>query len=897
MIRHRATRMRLLAALVWLVLISPASSRPAHKKALADALGPFLHVKLNDCRTCHLAAKPGEEESETDKPHNAFGARLKAVRRELKKTELTVRLDAIAEEDADQDGVANLVELLAGHNPGEKDDRPTAAEIAEVNKKLPAFLKFRSAYPWRPFEVVQRPTPPQVKNAGWIRNPIDAFIAAGLIERGLKPRPEAPKHVLLRRLYFDLIGLPPTPEELNAFLADESSDAYEKVVDRLLASPRYGERWARHWMDVWRYSDVDGTGNQIFSQPHIWRWRDWIVESVNADKGYDRMIVEMLAGDEIAPEDPKTLAATGFLVRNYNQFYPQIFLQDMVEYSSQALLGVTLRCARCHDHMYDPILQKEYYQVQAIFKPLQVRIDQVPGADPKKDGLVRVFDGNPKAETYVLMRGDLGRPEKEAMSPGVPAALGGTFSKIDAVNLPLAAYAPEKRDFVIQQTIATSEAAIKTAVQTLDKLKVASAVSYLISNRPFAALGVFSIANRVAEGLSLTDIEVALAQSRHAALLATLRAENLEDAGKKESEDGKKAAIEAVLAQRKQSVLEARKALLVAQQGQRLALAKAKDDAAKKIEAAEKALAKAEMDEKAAPNVNYTKRTLKTYPTTSTGRRLALARWIAHPENPLTARVAVNHLWLRHFGQALAPRAFDLGRNSAAPTHPALLDWLAAEFMSPSVSASKADAWSMKALHRLMITSTAYRMASTPDADNAALDPDNKYYWRMPSRRLEAEVVRDAVFYVAGKLDLTMGGPDIDHAQGLTVPRRSLYFCHADDKQMEFLKIFDGASAIECYQRSESIVPQQALAMMNSDLTRSHARLIAQELAAKTANDSATFAKASFERLLSRHPSAEELEVCTSFLNNVGADLQAVARSRENLVHGLMNHYEFRTAR
>src|SRR5205823_6212874 len=206
--------------------------------------------------------------------------------------------------DSDGDGVNNLIEILTGHFPGDKTDQPSRAEVAASKQLVVAFLKAKSGYPWRPFEVVKRPAVPTVKNTGWVRNPIDAFIAAEHEELGLKPRPEAPKAVLLRRVYLDLIGLPPTPGQLRAFLSDTSPGAYEKVVDRLLASPRYGERWARHWMDVWRYSDWAGWGEQVRdSKPHIWRWRDWIVESLNADKGYDRMAQEMLAADELCPGD------------------------------------------------------------------------------------------------------------------------------------------------------------------------------------------------------------------------------------------------------------------------------------------------------------------------------------------------------------------------------------------------------------------------------------------------------------------------------------------------------------------------------------------------------------------------------------------------------------------
>ena len=232
-----------------------SQSRPAYKQGLSQYFGPFLAKKLNDCRTCHVPDGPAARKDD-EKPHNVFGARLKAVRAELreagKKTTIEARLQAVLDEDSDGDGVSNLLELLTGHFPGDKNDRPTAAELANVNATLVAFKKFQGGYPWRPFDVVTRPAVPTVKTKGWVRNPIDAFIAVEHEAQGLKARPEAPPHVLLRRVYLDLTGLPPTAEELEAFLADKSPDAYEKTVDRLLASPRYGERWGRHWMDVWR---------------------------------------------------------------------------------------------------------------------------------------------------------------------------------------------------------------------------------------------------------------------------------------------------------------------------------------------------------------------------------------------------------------------------------------------------------------------------------------------------------------------------------------------------------------------------------------------------------------------------------------------------------------------
>jgi hypothetical protein len=435
------TRLLALAGALLLVSAAPLSARPPHKQSLADHYGPYLAAKLNDCRTCHLPDKPGAKPDDPEKPHNPFGARVAAVKDELrqagKKLDIATRLDAIADEDSDGDGVSNLLEILAGRNPGDAADKPTDEEVAKAKQTLVAFRKYQGRYPWRPFETVKRPAVPEVRDPKFaIRNPIDAFVAAEHAEQGLTPRPEADRTTQLRRVTLDLTGLPPTPEELHAFLSDTSPNAYDKVVDRLLESPRYGERWGRHWMDVWRYSDWAGwtDGGQIRdSHPHVWRWRDWIVESLNADKGYDRMVREMLAADELAPDDTDALRATGFLVRNYKMLSREKWLQDTVDHTFLAFQGVTLGCARCHDHMYDPIKQTEYYQVRAIFAPHQVRIDRIPGqADTKKDGLSRPYDAELNVQTFLLIRGDDRTLDKEALQPGVPAALGGKFPAVVA---------------------------------------------------------------------------------------------------------------------------------------------------------------------------------------------------------------------------------------------------------------------------------------------------------------------------------------------------------------------------------------------------------------------------------------------------------------------------------
>ena len=911
---------RFLWILVCTAFVATAvEARPPHKKALSDYLGPFMAQKLNDCRTCHLPDPADKAVSAIDldeKPHNPFGARVKAVKLELrnsgKPATIADRLDAIAEEDSDGDGVPNIIELLTGHNPGDPNDKPTPEEIAAARRTLVEFQKFRATYPWRPFETPKQPPVPSVKISMWVRNPIDSFIAAEQEARGLAPRPEAGKAILLRRVYFDLIGLPPTPEELHAFLADDSTDAYEQVVERLLNSPRYGERWGRHWMDIWRYSDWAGWGQEVRdSQPHVWRWRDWIVESLNQDKGYDRMLTEMLAGDELAPEDPNVVRATGYLVRNYKRYSREKWLQDAVDHTFQGFLGVTIGCARCHDHMFDPIMQKEYYQVRAVFEPYNVRIDRLPNQpDTTKDGLARAFDSTPDAKTFFLIRGDDRNPDKDrAITAGVPDLLGGHWPKVEAKPIPMTVAIPDKRPFVIEETIAAAAAAIPAATQALDatRRQAPAALLPLLAGAPLPGVVTLSGAQKPLDALAVAEAGAPLAEARYAALLATLQVEKLEDSGQTNSAQWKNAAIAATAAQRTSARWEAQSALLAARQALHTVPMKAKAELTKKLADAEKALAQAEMTAKLAPTTVYTKRPAASYPITSTGRRTAFAQWVTDRSNPLTARVAMNHIWLRHFGQALEPSVFDFGRNGRQPTHPALLDWLAVEFMDRG--------WSMKAMHRLIVTSSTYRQASTPDAACAAIDPDNQYLWRMSPRQLEAEAVRDALFFVSGKLDLTMGGREIDHREGLTHPRRSIYFQHAQEKQMEFLKIFDTAAVTECYQRRESIQPQQALALANSETALRQSRALARELSARIGPDLAAFVTTAYERVLSRPPTREELLECTGFVQEqaqrlgkgpqptTGADDVAVPaaspdlRARENLVHVLMNHHEFVTVR
>ncbi len=908
---------RLSVVLLLGVLVSRGSATPANKAALVKYYGQYLPTNLNSCATCHLPAKLDHPPESLDEfPHNPFGQRLRALGKELtrqgKSKDIATRLALIAREDTDADGVANEAELLLGHGPGDPKDKPTRRQLAALPERQAAFAKLLKTYRWEPFQSVKRPEVPTAVlsdlttrrfhdspsanqprgNAAsvftrgkaspansWCRNSIDAFIAAEHANRGLTPGAQASKSILLRRVYLDLIGLTPTIQEQQEFETDDSIDAYEKVVDRLLDDPRYGERWGRHWMDIWRYSDWAGwsDGNQIRdSKPHIWRWRDWIIESLNNDKGYDRMVLEMLAADELAPEDTNSLRATGFLVRNYKMLSREQWLEDTVKHTSQAFLGLTVGCAKCHNHMFDPIAQKEYYQMRAIFEPHQVRTDRLPGQlDINKDGLVRVFDTATNALTYLFIRGDERRPDtNQVMQPGVPAVLcsapvaaaPGKLA-IEPISLPKLAAHPDKRAFVIRDTLEAADRDLDAARKKYEETKAQAsfATNLVAENRKFAQL----------------ESDLKVAESRADAIKAVLRAEKLEDA--KGTGEWKQAAREAVTAQRKHTLAEAEQKLLLARTAEADAQSKldtvkkaeaddkkkakdaekiAKDieSAKKKTSEAEKALTEAQTALKAEPSTAYKPRSTDDYPEASTGRRLAFARWLISRDNPLVARVAVNHIWLRHFGQGIVPTPNDFGANGRPPSHPALLDWLAAEFM--------ANHWSMKKIHRLILTSSTYRMASTPDAANAAIDQDNLYLWRMPSRRMEAELVRDNLLHIAGNLDLAMGGPEIDHKLGLSSKRRSVYLRTAAEKEVEFLKLFDNASVTECYMRKPSVMPQQALALANSELAINQAQILTEKLLRQTAGNPEEFIAMAFRQILARPPKLDEARLCREFLAN-----------------------------
>ena len=808
------------------------------------------------------------------------------------------------------------------------------------------------------FRRVERPAVPAVKRPEWVRNPIDGFIAAGHDAHGLTPLPPAGRPALLRRVYLDLIGLPPTHEQLRAFLNDPSPDPYEKVVDQLLASPAYGERWGRHWMDVWRYSDWYGrraVPDVMNSYPTIWRWRDWIVRSLNEDKGYDRMVVEMLAADEVTPADDQNVVATGFVVRNWFKWNYNQWMRDSVEHTGKAFLGMTLNCAHCHDHKYDPVSQKDYFRFRAFFEPLELRHDRVPGGPdpgpfvkyvygvaygPMAGGMIRVFDEKPDAPTLMYKGGDERNkiPGEPPVAPGVPASLGGAPLEVRPVDLPPAAWYPGLKPFVQDEELSKARQAVAAAEPPLAAgaaaMRAAEAAWMRVQTeagraaadpgtpRPETSAAAQAAALAAYDEASLAfrvgELNLRLAQANLRSLEARVTADRAAYSAPAPAPDAAQRAADAVAAERAAAhaaaglqLATAEQALFVARRAgtatdpARAALAAAEQQAAAATaaEAAARAALVAANDGKYAPLG-------PTYPRQSTGRRTALARWIASRDNPLTARVAANHIWLRHFGSAIVPSTADFGRNGKPPSHPELLDWLAAELMERN--------WSMKHLHRLIVTSSTYRMASAAGGSqasgaNVAADRDNRMLWRFNTRRMEAEVVRDSLLHIAGQLDPAMGGPDIDPKQGLVANRRSLYFSIHGEERMRLLELFDAPEVTDCYRRSETVVPQQALALANSELSLRCGRALAGTLWDAVARETpdpaaraAAFVAAAFEQVISRPPSAAERETCLRFLTEQAEVVRTTGpqpaadperQAREDFVHAMLNHNDFVTVR
>ncbi len=702
--------------------------------------------------------------------------------------------------------------------------RPLNKDAGTVPAKTGFALTAADRAHWA-FQPVRRPEPPSVRNAAWVRTPLDRFILAGIEANALTPAAPASREVLIRRVTLDLIGLPPTPAEIDAFVRDPAPDAYEKLIDRLLGSPHYGERWGRHWLDLARFAESDGFEHDAV-RPHAWRYRDYVVRAFNADKPYDRFIREQIAGDELYPDEPDALIATAFnllgpdMVDSADQVQRRRnTLNDMTDTTALGFLGLTLGCARCHDHKFEPLSQRDYYSLQAFFAPAKFR-------------------------------------------PDLPVP---TAAERTAHEKALAHYNEQTRE--LQEQIAALEAPHRTTIFARKLAKLSPEAQ---------------AAHQVPKSERSTEQENLVLETAH---LVTVPPKELLAAMKKPDKERHARLLEELKPFPKPKPLPASLALQNGPPVKTHILHRGDYNQP----TTEVTPAFPEVVASAAPAARPT--------------RAALAEWIASPENPLTARVMVNRIWQHHFGRGLVASPSNFGTHGQKPTHPALLDWLAAEFV--------AQGWSVKAMHRLMLLSATYRQSSvisnqfsinSPDAARrksasndyssapmaaystaaVAADPENRHYARMNRLRLEGEVIRDSLLAISGELNPKLGGPGVyppipqelyEGAKGWTTnanphdnSRRSIYIFARRNLRFPFLEVFDAPdNNLSCSARERSTTAPQSLTLLNADEVLAAAAKTAERLSTAADSTDARITLA-YRTILGRAPSAKEFALAQAFL-------------------------------
>ena len=664
------------------------------------------------------------------------------------------------------DTLAEWIEMGAPYNPL-REIKGVAEHESEYNNKVND-----EARRYWAFQSIGRPQPPKVANAAWSKNPIDAYIFAKLAEKGLKPNAPASRRALIRRAYYDLIGLPPTPAEVAAFENDPAptAKAFEAVIDRLLAKPQYGEKWGRHWLDLVRYAETNGYERDN-PKPEVWRYRDYVIRAFNQDKPYDRFIREQLAGDEFENPDADAIIATGFHRLGIWDDEPvdpdQAYfdtLDDVMRATGETFLGMTVGCARCHDHKIDPFPMADYYRMQSFFNNTFKNIQQ------------RKYEKTAFTLNTTTVIASKAEQAEHARKVGeLKKELGDQTKRIEAF---------EKRIFATFSNPEKEDAEDKTTREHLLKTKSRDALprpehqEYMKLKKEFEALKARRIPP-LPRALSIKE------NGPEAPETFVLIRGNAHVPG-----DKVKPGFPQVLGLKDPVIPEPK------------------------------------------PGAQ------------SSGRRTVLADWIASRDNPLTPRVMANRVWQFHFGRGIVRSPSNFGQNGEAPTHPALLDWLARDFMN--------QGWSLKKLHKRIMLSKAYQMSSAANEKALAQDPNNDLFWRFDMRRLTAEEIRDSIINLTGKLNLKQGGPSIytempaevlatasrpDKAWGKSSPeernRRSVYVHLKRSLNEPMLKVFDQADTDSlCAVRFATTVPTQSLTMLNSKFVNDSAEIFADRLRA-----------------------------------------------------------------
>jgi mono/diheme cytochrome c family protein len=695
------------------------------------------------------------------------------------------------------------------------------------------------------FRSSQRPEVPRVRNTKQIRNPIDAFLLEKLEEKGLRFSEEAEKRVLARRAYFDLIGLPPSPQEVQAFLADRSPQAYERLIDHLLDSPHYGERWARYWLEAAGYADSEGGANADAIRPFAYRYRDYVIRSLNADKPYNEFLVEQLAGDELfdykliekhTPEQADKLIATGFLRltrdSTYNtelNFMPDRLdaIADEMEVIGSSVLGLTLGCARCHDHKYDPIPQRDYYRLNAIFRTAY---------DPY-DWLI----------------------------PNLACSgVGASCKESDARFLPLKTDEAETE----RREIELHNAAVRKRIEEMQRNRDEKTRGYSEQLR-IEKLGKAPVEIRapLTEALSIPEADRNPTQQelvRKYGKDVEVTPDEVRARFKEYQEYARKITGEIQKEKGKLKLPPLVRALFD-MGGEptpvRVLLRGDFNNPGPLVEPGVPSVLSAGLEPYRVEKPPFRSGT--------SGRRLALARWLVQPNHPLTSRVIVNRIWQDHFGEGLVRSPGNFGSTGVPPTHPKLLDWLATEFVSRD--------WRMKTIHRLIMTSAAYRQRSLVDASAATADPDHTLLSHFPLRRLDSDALRDAILKSSDFLDPQLFGSPVElevRPDGEVLPktgkggqRRSIYLLQQRTTPVSILDIFDAPFlSPNCVKRDHSTVPSQALNLMNSQFVLSAARRLAARLIDSVGDDTQKQIGMLYLTAFGRDPSGEERQAATAAL-------------------------------
>ncbi len=671
------------------------------------------------------------------------------------------------------------------------------------------------------YQKVHKPAIPAVRDRAWVKTPVDAFILKELEAKQLRPTPRADKITLLRRASFDLTGLPPTPAEVKAFVSDNSPNAFEKVVDRLLASPHYGEKWARHWLDLARYAESEGFKSDE-TRPNAWRYRDYVIKSFNQDKPYDRFIKEQIAGDELWPDDPDAVVATGF-----NRHYPdesnarnlmqrrQEILNDITDTVGAVFMATTYGCARCHDHKYDPVLQKDYYRLQAFFAGVRAKddfvlVDATAQAEYKKTRAL--WEENTRD-----IRDQLVKLEE----PVIKAIYKENFDKYPPEIREAITTSPEKRDTMQWLMYHKSNWLLNSNMDEDgngigQKLKGEPRKQWDELRKQLAEFDELK-PKPLPVGFGITDV------GPDAPPTHTLNA-GAYDAPGNEVQPG---------------------FLTIMDRG----------------------------PAKIAPPPGG-----KT-----TGRRSALANWLATPDNPLTARVMVNRIWHYHFGRGIVGTPSDFGIMSQAESNRPLLDWLATAFVEKG--------WSIKALHRLVMLSNTYQQSSDFNSEAAKIDPQNQLLWRFQRQRLTGEEIRDAILAVSGQLNPEMGGPSVfpEIPEGMEVRggwkkneqeeaknRRSIYVFVRRNSRYPMFHTFDMPDTHEsCPIRPHTVTAPQALSLLNDKIILRAAQSFAGRVLRDFSSDVNAQVSSAYRFALSREPDATERELALAFLQKQSQIIKA----------------------